>query len=159
MDDLNEATISRACKQNEVSFATRVKDKIGVLWEDIEKPPYKTLFNRSVNGSQLWKLVQILRVVENKLSEVQKQRDGREKLFATHSNRFILHLIYKSLPDIFFNISSDLTSEQIDDIQSMTSKFLGSVMSESSNLFPTSYPANIFKNVTKCREIVEKILN
>ncbi|RCJ38551.1 abortive phage infection protein [Nostoc punctiforme NIES-2108] len=157
--DLNEATISRACKQNEVSFATRVKDKIGVLWEDIEKPPYKTLFNRSVNGSNLWKLVQILRVVENKLSEVQKQRDGREKLFATHSNRLILHLVYKALAENFFSISSDLTPVQINDIQSMTSKFLGSIMSESSNLFPTSYPANIFRNVTKCQEIVEKILN
>ncbi len=51
--DLNEATISRACKHNEISFATRVKDKISALWENIEKPPYKTLFNTSVNGSDL----------------------------------------------------------------------------------------------------------
>jgi hypothetical protein len=108
--DLNEATISRACKYHEVSFTTRVKDKISSLWDNIEKSPYKTLLNTSVNGSDIWRLVQILRVVDNKLSEEQKQRDGRERLFAVHSNRLILHLVYKALPDNFFSISSDLTS-------------------------------------------------
>ncbi|BAY13415.1 AIPR family protein [Calothrix sp. NIES-2098] len=157
--DLNEATISRACKQSEVSFATRVKDKISALWENIEKAPYKTLFNRSVNGSDLWKLVQILRIVDHKLSEEQKQRDGRERLFAIHSNRLVLHLVYKALPNSIFNISSDLTAVQINEIQALTSKFLERIISETSNLYPNSYPANTFRNVTKCQEIVAKILS
>ncbi|MDZ8187190.1 MAG: AIPR family protein [Nostoc sp. ChiSLP02] len=157
--DLNEATISRACKQHEVSFATRVKDKISALWENIEKSPYKTLFNSSVNGSEIWKLVQILRVVDSRLSEEQKQREGREKLFAIHSNRFVLHLVYKALPDSFFSISSDLSSVQMNEVKIITSKFLESIISETSNLYPNSYPANTFRNVAKCQEIVEKILN
>ncbi|YAF97126.1 MAG: AIPR family protein [Nodularia sp. CChRGM 3473] len=157
--DLNEATISRACKQNEVSFATRVKDKISVLWENIEKAPYKTLFNRAVNGSEIWKLVQILRIVDHQLTVEQKQRDGRERLFAIHSNRLVLHLVYQALPNSFFSISSDLTSSHINQIQDVTAKFLESIISETSNLYPNSYPANTFRNVTKCQEIVEKILN
>lgn len=156
--DLNEATISRACKQDEVSFVTRVKDKISSLWENIEKPPYKTLFNTSVNGSDIWKLVQILRIVDKKLSEEQKQRDGRERLFSVHSNRLILHLVYKALPDNFFSSSSDLTATQTNEIKEMTLKFLKSIMSETSNLYPNSYPANTFRNVTKCQEIIGKIL-
>ncbi|MEA5519941.1 AIPR family protein [Limnoraphis robusta] len=63
--DLNEATISQACKHNDVAFTSRVKDKISWFWENIEKPPYKILFNGSINGSDLWKLVQILRIVDN----------------------------------------------------------------------------------------------
>jgi len=51
--DLNEATISRACKHNDVAFAVRAKDKISSLWENIEKSPYKILFNASVNGSDI----------------------------------------------------------------------------------------------------------
>jgi hypothetical protein len=157
--DLNEATISRACKHNEVAFATRVKDKISSLWENIEKPPYKALFNTSVNGSDIWKLVQILRVVDDKLSEEQKQRDGRERLFAVHSNRLILHLVYKALPNIFFSISSELTLEQINEIKDITSNFLQSIINETTNLYPNSYPANTFRNITKCQEVIEKILN
>jgi len=157
--DLIEATISRACKHNEVGFATRVKDKISSLWENIEKTPYKTLFNTSVNGSDLWKLVQILREVDDKLSEEQKKRDGRERLFAVHSNRLILHLVYKILPDIFFNSSSDLTSAQVNEIKDITSKFLESIISETITLYPNSYPANTFRNVTKCQEIIGRVLH
>ncbi|WP_375480307.1 hypothetical protein [uncultured Nostoc sp.] len=100
-----------------------------------------------------------MRIVDSKLSEEQKQRDGREKIFAIHSNRLVLHLVYKALPESFFNISSDLTSVQINEIQAVTSKFLKSIISETSNLYPNSYPANTFRNVTKCQEIVTKILN
>ncbi len=157
--DLNEATISLACKQNDVAFATRVKDKISSLWENIEKSPYKTLFNTSVNGSDIWKLVQILRVVDENLSEEQKQRDGRERLFAVHSNRLILHLVYKSLPNNLFDTPSDLTLEQINEIKDITSNLLQSIINETTNLYPNSYPANTFRNVTKCQEVIEKILN
>jgi hypothetical protein len=157
--DLNEATISQACNHNDVAFAVRVKDKISSLWENIEKAPYKILFNASINGSELWKLVQILRIVDNKLSQEQKQRDGRERLFAVHGNRFILHLIYKSLPNIFFSSSSELISSQINEIEDCTSSFLENVVSETNNLYPNSYPANIFRNITKCQEIFDRILN
>ncbi|MBD1880945.1 AIPR family protein [Coleofasciculus sp. FACHB-T130] len=157
--DLNEATISQACKHNDVGFAVRVKDKISSLWENIEKPPYKILFNPSINGSDVWKLVQILRIVDNKLLQEQKQRDGRERLFAVHGNRFILHLIYKGLPKDFFSSSSDLTSSQINEIEECTSKLLENVVSETNNLYLNSYPANIFRNITKCQEILGRILN
>ncbi len=59
----------RYSEVNDVAFAVRVKDKISSLWENIEKAPYKILFNASINGSELWKLVQILRIVDNKLSQ------------------------------------------------------------------------------------------
>ena len=156
---MNEATISQACKHNDVAFAVRVKDKISSLWENIEKPPYKILFNASINGSDLWKLVQILRIVDIKLSQEQQQRDGRERLVAVHGNRFILHIIYKSLPSTFFSISSDLISSQINEIEDCTSNFLEKIVSETNNLYPNSYPANIFRNITKCQEILDKILN
>lgn len=155
--DLNEATISQACKHNDVAFAVRVKDKISSLWKNIEKAPYKIIFNISVNGSDIWKLVQILRVVDNKLSEEQKQRDGRERLFAIHSNRLILHLVYKRLPNIFFGNPSDLTSSQIIEIEDITSNLLENVTSETNNLYSNSYPANIFRNAQKCKKILSKV--
>ena len=157
--DLNEATISRACKHNDVAFAVRAKDKISSLWENIEKSPYKTLFNGALNGSDIWKLVQIMRVVDKKLSEEQKQRDGRERLFAVHSNRLILHLVYKSLPDTFFSSSSNLTTSELKEIEDITSEILEAVISETNNLYPNSYPANIFRNITKCQEILEEVQN
>lgn len=157
--DLNEATISQACKYKNLAFAVRVKDKISYLWENIEKPPYKILFNASINGPDLWKLVQILRIVDNKLSQEEKQRHGRERLIAVHSNRFILHIVYKSLPSSFFSSSSDLTPLQSKEIEEYTSNFLENVVTEINNLYPNSYPANIFRNLAKCQEIIDRVLN
>ena len=157
--DLNEATISQACKYKNLGFAVRVKDKISYLWENIEKPPYKILFNASINGPDLWKLVQILRIVDNKLSHEEKQRHGRERLIAVHSNRFILHIVYKSLPSSFFSSSSDLTPLQSREIEEYTSNFLENVVTEINNLYPNSYPANIFRNLAKCQEIIDRVLN
>jgi len=157
--DLNEATISQACKHNDVAFAVRVKDKISSLWENIEKPPYKIIFNTSINGPDLWKLVKILRIVDNRLSQEEKQRPGRERLIAVHSNRLILHIVYKNLPSSLFSSSSDLSSLQINEIKNDTSNFLEKVVIETNDLYPNSYPANIFRNITKCQEIINRVLN
>lgn len=48
--DLVEATVARACIQTDVTLAVQAKREIGKLWDDIEKPPYKILFNPSVSG-------------------------------------------------------------------------------------------------------------
>lgn len=155
--DLVEATIGRACYQEDVSLSVRVKDKIGSLWEDLEKAPYKILFNPSVNGPEIWRLVKILRIVDNELSLEKKKRTKRKRLFPINANRLILHLVYKSLSQDFFSVSSDLSPSQIKQIKSSTLKFLEKVTDEANRLYPDSYPASIFKNVTKCREIVIRI--
>lgn len=155
--DLNEATISQACK-NDIALAVRAKDKISSLWENIEKSPYKTLFNQSVNGSDLWQLVQIQRIVDSQLSKEQKKRDGRSRLFAVHGNRLILHLVYKVLPDDLFK-SNSITSPQENVIECLTLKFLELITEETNRLYPNSYPANIFRNMTKCKDIVANLGN
>jgi len=98
-------------------------------------------------------------VVDKKLSEEQKQRDGRDRLFAVHSSRLILHLVYKTLPDTFFSSSSNLMPSESKEIEDITSEILQAVISKTNNLYPNSYPANIFRNITKCEEIIEKVQN
>ena len=58
---LEEATVARACLQPDASLAVQAKREIGKLWEEIEKAPYKTLFNPSVSGPSIWRAVQIVR--------------------------------------------------------------------------------------------------
>jgi len=155
--DLVEATIARACRQDDFAFSIRVKDKIGSLWDDIEKYPYKALFNTSITGPSIWRLVEILRIVEGELLLERKNRVGRERLFAVHANRLILHLVYKSLPQDFFDISRKLTKKQSSDIQNKSLNILHFITNEANTLYPNSYPANIFRNAGKCREIIQKL--
>ena len=112
-----EAVACLACNLEDVSRAARVKSNIGEFWKSTKSRQYKSLFNPSLDGLKLWKLVQIQRCVEKALEPKRKrsrQNQGRSALIAKHANRFILHVVYKSLDDSFFyNVSStSISAEQ-----------------------------------------------
>ncbi|PHV63899.1 AIPR family protein [Cyanobacterium aponinum] len=155
--DLVEATISLACKDTDVTTTVRAKDKIGTLWEDIEKTPYKNLFNSSISGLNIWRLVQIMRIVEQKLSYLKKCSTGRKKLFATHANKLILHLVYKQLDQNIFNPLEQLNKENINHIEYISENFLEQIVNQANNLYPDSYPANICRTLNKCKEIIGQL--
>jgi hypothetical protein len=69
-----EATVALACAADDVSLAVQAKREIGKLWEDITKAPYRALFNPSVTGPEVWRLVRILRTAETTLQSQQKKR-------------------------------------------------------------------------------------
>lgn len=99
-----------------------------------------------------------MREVERCLQDKKEQvNNNRERLVCIHANRFILHFILKdkgknenfnmSVIDKY-NIRNSVTS-LIDVFVDQTTQFID-------ELFPESYPANIFKNSTKCKQLEEK---
>jgi hypothetical protein len=157
--NLDEATVALACRNTDISLTVRSKDKIGTLWNDINKAPYKTLFNSSVHGKYIWRLVEIKRIVEETLL-IEKSTDEpkRRKLYATHGNRLILHLLYTKLEKEFYNLFNGLTEDNTSVIEDTTRILLDNVFTQADLLFPESYPANICKNVNKCTRIKKEIL-
>lgn len=47
---IDEAIVAQACLQDDITYSTICKKGVGSLTEDITKPPYKVLFNRSTNA-------------------------------------------------------------------------------------------------------------
>lgn len=70
------------------------KDKIGKLWEDANKAPYTELFNDNVTANIIWRKIQIMRVLDSKLSQKQISTVDREKGTCIYGNRFISHMIF-----------------------------------------------------------------
>lgn len=151
--DLTEATIALACSHQDLSHAVQAKREIGKLFEDINKPPYTTLFNASVNGKRLWRLVQIQRKIDEQLHQFQTTRDSRESMCAVHGNRFVARQVFRHLE------LSDLNNPvfSIDDIlgaiPQIAEQTLHDVTDIIDELYPDSYLASLFKNLTKCRQI------
>jgi hypothetical protein len=163
--NLDEATQARACFHGEVSYMVLAKGKISQLWSDIEKSPYTAIFNKGVEGSSLWKLVQIMRLIQIELeSQKQKIDEKKEKDFEkciTHGNFFIAYIVFRNLPrEITRNTSPpDLTDDESKLIQKLTAQGLSKVVSSVRTFFPNEYTiANIFKNQGKCRSLVEFIM-
>ncbi len=151
--DLEEATIALACANSDIELAVQAKREIGKLWEDTEKPPYKLLFNSQLTAIRLWRSVEVFRAVERELKKLQNEFEGRNRLIAIHGNRLVLYRVFKSLPienfddiDLEFNPIRSLASEK-------TKPALLNLIKVVNKGFSNSYPANLFKNKSKCSDV------
>jgi hypothetical protein len=152
--DLVEATVARACKQEDILYAVQAKREISKLWDDIERSPYKILFNSGLNSLNLYQEVKILRLVEKFVTDKKMEFDGRDKLMVTHGNRFMLHLIYKALGDQIYDRETEISEESIFDLCTSLFEQLNTKVNE---LYPESVLGSLFKNLTKCRHIESEL--
>lgn len=105
---LDEATISLGCYNEDINISTTIKRAYGSVFDDLSKPPYKTIFNPNTSAHCLWNTVQILR----KVTELQNNKetfknDKKLKLVVTHGNRMILHLIFSEIKKEYKKIETD----------------------------------------------------
>jgi hypothetical protein len=157
--DLSEATVARACAQEDIAHAIQAKREISKLWEDLQKPPYKLLFNPSVSGPVLWKQVQILRQIEKSLKRSSKELDGRSRMFTVHANRLIAHLVFNRLPSEMKISHVELNNSDTVHIAQLTDSTLNQLITIANELYPDAYLASLFKNPGKCKNLGQKILS
>lgn len=151
--DLTEATVAQACSSASVDMAVQAKREISRLWDDISKPPYKTLFHSGVTGPALWERVQALRSIESALQAVSKSFVGRDALICIHGNRFIEWAVMQQLglseTIRFATLESSIPAL----VHEAVVRTIGAVKGE----FAESYPASLFKNLSKCRVLATRV--
>lgn len=154
--DLTESTTALACATGDSAMAVQLKREIGKLWENIEKPPYRALFNPSVSGLQLWRSVQIQRQIDRSIdaeTAVLSAEKGRPYSVLVHGNRLIAALVFKDIP------KSKLTNPAavLDDIvaASHMDTLVRDIHSKLFSAVETKYPGSmiptLFKNASKCK--------
>lgn len=156
--DLVDATVSRACAQPDIALTMQAKREIGRLWEDIQKAPYRQLFNGGVSGLNLWKHVQILRAVDSALTHQQSVLEGRARMFAIHGNRVLAHLVFKNHRVGADAEYSPLTTEEATSIANEVGRLLSQIETHADRLDPDCYIASLFKNQSKCRAVVDAMM-
>jgi hypothetical protein len=152
---LDEAAVALACRVPDVSLAVRAKREVGMLYEDIAKPPYTTIFNSGTTAKSLWQAVSVLRITDSELKKEQQERSGKEQLIAIHGNRFVLHLVFQQLQRDLATTPGVAGSENR--VRELTREMLISTIHNVLVHYPTAYPASLFKNASKCRDIADRI--
>lgn len=154
--DIIEATVALACSQSP-QLATLAKREISRLWEDVTRPPYTSIFNKSTSYLRVWRLVQAIRSVEEMLAVVRRGVDGRDRLILTHGNRALAHILLRQIdtskiddPDIDWDV-------QLGELRARFEKSKDSMIATVNDDYP-GYPASLFKNATKVSELVQKVL-
>ena len=154
----DEAIVALACLYDDLSYATLAKRNVGALSEDITKTPYKALINTTTNSFALLNSVMVIRFLERILQNKKEKLSGRERLVTVHGNRFIAYCVLQQLKmDDAFSTSVISTDELQRRILPLAEQLLPSVTIAMNDLYSDSYPANIFKNSTKCKAILERM--
>jgi hypothetical protein len=75
----------------------------------------------------------------------------KEQLIAIHGNRFVLHMVFQALAKPAVAESDDAKKAQV--VASLTSSLLAGTIDKVLQHFQAGYPANLFKNASKCRDL------
>jgi hypothetical protein len=155
-----DATVALACAHPDLDLAVQAKREIGRLWigADAESgSQYHKLFNSKLSGDRLWKSVQVLRRIESALGVERAKRSGREKQIGVHGNRLIAHLVFRDLP---YGALADPTTDMnqllasVPALVAMKYKGVSEVIEAN---YPTNYLASLFKNASRCKEVVSNV--
>lgn len=158
--DLIESTTAMSCASTNVSVVVQLKREIGKLWEDISKASYKTLFNSSVSGLYLWRCVQIQRKIDKYIEVLAKGLGvNRDYSIVIHGNRLISLLVFNELnPKDFNDVNIDFQTVIEDEhINELVNKYFGLLKMKVDAHYGNSVLPTLFKNVTKCIDLVNKI--
>ena len=152
---LDEAIISQSCMLSDLSMVALTKRNVGALTENIEKAPYKLLFNNATNSFSLYNGVQVLRALDSCIGQNESGTTGRKRLVLIHGNRFLLYLILKRVKETEGFETKYMTYESIkNEVTPIFAELWESVFASMEANFPDAYPAHIFKNVGRLKELI-----
>ncbi len=153
--NIDEAIISMGCYDDNLEISTIVKRAIGSIYEDLNKYPYKAIFNDKLKVNLLWSSVQIMRICEEYIREQSKVQEKGRKLILIHGNRFILHMLFYKLKKEKYDLEQNIPDKKY--IKTLLDYLVECIDNETKDIFAEFYPANVFKNNNKCIEIKRRI--
>ena len=155
--DLSEATVALACASTQVGLAVQAKREIGRFYDNLNKSPYKTIFNPQTNGIYLRNAVFSLRkideVINLMISDLPK-KSGKEYGVLVHGNRMLAFLIFRKIA-IHKNANNfDFDIGSIDWMKD-TKVILEELLSVIEVNYKDKFLATLFKNASICKVISE----
>ncbi|POE07274.1 hypothetical protein BV921_20425 [Pectobacterium odoriferum] len=158
--DLTEATIALACASGQVGLAVQAKREIGKFYDNLNKAPYKTIFNPQTNGVHLKNSVYALREIDSAINDsiaALQKKSGKKYGILVHGNRMIAFLVFRTLSfsskanNYEFNIDSIVWKDEIE-------RVVDKIVSEIEENYKDKFLATLFKNAGICKSLSEKIV-
>ena len=150
----DEAIVAQACSLEDLTITALTKRNIGALTADIEKPPYKLLFNDATNSFSMYNNILVLRAVDRCIAQYEPTVTGRKRLVLVHGNRYLLHIVLGRIKEMDGFSTQYISKEQVETyVDSAFVEVWESIYASMEEHFPDSYPAHIFKNVGRLREL------
>lgn len=158
--DVEEAAIALACAHSDPAFATDAKRQVSVLWASTEDPIYREIFPEDLNIARLWNSVLALRMIDAELARLRNMfEDSRMTGVLVHGNRLIAHLALSRLGPATLNDPDAAENGLLEPVADFTRE-LNVLLGEAVHArYPGAFLAPLFKNHSKCRELVSETLS
>jgi hypothetical protein len=159
--DLVEVTTALACASADPGLAVQLKTGIGRFFADINRAPYKTLFNPNLNGARAFNAVVVQRIIDSwidrKKTEVAR-RSGYPWTVLIHGNRLLASAVFKLVgPELLSKPIRDFPSSVEGlEIEGKCEKIYKNMLSSLENEYPNKFLAVLFKNPSMSKDIFEK---
>jgi hypothetical protein len=147
--DVRQAAVALACARPTVAEAVIAKREVSRLFSD--QKTYATLFNATTHPLRLARAVQVVERVDAVLDAVEQASDGVKAGVAVHGRRAIAHVILRAAGDaLLTNPEADFEGF-LSEVDAKITTCLDSLVAE----FPdSSYPGNLFKNLTRTSAVL-----
>ncbi|WP_316743424.1 AIPR family protein [Pedobacter antarcticus] len=158
--DLIEATTALSCASLDVSIVVQLKREIGKIWDNLEKSPYKKLFNPTVTGRYVYNCVRLQRLID----QVIKQKEialsgGRDQSILIHGNRMLALMIFNNIDKSKY--STEIVKfdrpELIEHMQMRVNYQFDSLKIVVDESYENAIVPTLFKNGAKCDDIYKRL--
>lgn len=150
-----DAAVALACSLGKMSYCTQAKSYVSGLWLNIEKEPYKDLFNGNLTALQLYNRVKVLKETDKKISELKQTAKNKSYAILTHGNRFILYEVFQRI-----DMSGFDRKQEINDVLLIVNKISDMIVHIENiinSIYTNNYLNSLFKNTRKCEDISLKL--
>lgn len=153
-----EALIALACAHPDVRFAVQAKVMPDRLWDRSGTGAYRKLFRENINAVEVWRIVQLMRVVRSTLTSENKKLQGRAEYISYHGDLFCAHLVAQSFTEELAGADKEEWEEEVlPKVSTETRAMLKRVVDGVNTLYPGSIASSFFKHEEKCADLAREL--
>lgn len=162
--ELIEVTTALACATADPSLAVIVKTGIGRFFNDLNKAPYKTVFNPQTSGARAFNSVLIQRRIDGWIDSKKASLDKKAGYpwgTLVHGNRVLSAAVFKLLGTEKLNQPIDLFSKELEtfDLSTVCETVYGRMIDVLNRQFPDRVLAVLFKSPVRSKATFEGATN
>jgi AIPR protein len=159
--ELVEVTTALACATGESSYAVQIKSGIGRFFGDLQKAPYKALFNPTTSGAKAFNATLLLREVEQWIDNTKTtipKKSGPRWGTLVHGNRILAAAVFRQigiekLTQPIADFREFLQKQKISQICSAVHNKMVTAVEEE---YPGKFLAVLFKNSSMSKDVFDR---
>lgn len=150
--DLTYVAQTLIAETNDINLIAVAKREIGRVWDDIEKAPYKLIFNRSNSVYYVKHLLILFERTQEKIKQCAGD-DRRKQQYAVYGNIFIAAQCLKNIEKSKIRGDGYKIEEGIAKVDEITPALFSAIYNIAEEKYPGTPLVYLFRNAKKLKEI------